>query len=982
MLVYSCHICHSSGTVLPLLSFPEESLMHPLSRPSRRRVPRSVLALPLALAVAVPVIAAPVASADPAAPTSVSAPASSSGTAAPATPDPADAAPEIRDLVDDLGEAGGPDTADDIAPEDRGVRASEDSPLAFMDPGDAPDRDVLRTTVPDNSSLPDGVSVQKVEWITERWVKLYVNSKAMPGRPVQVQIHLARDWYRDPDRTFPSLWQLGPLYSREDESAWSYSTDAVKFYSDKNVNVVMPIGGGGTFYSDWVNKVDGKTIHWESFLMDELIPILKTQWRTNDKRGINGLSMGGTSAAVLAGRHPDKFDFLASFSGYLDTTSPMMPQLFGMIDKEAGYDVTDMWGPYYNRNWRQHDPKLLAHGMRGMGVYVSAGNGSTGNHDRPGPVPTVPADFRSATMEAMARLTSQSFVNAAKFSGVDVTTRWRPNGTHIWPYWEHEMHESWSMAAKYLGLADDDSPVVCESTGKFAEAVERYRTNNNNYDLGDCISEVYEIKDADGTVIGTAQDHRNGVLYLKDGKVDDTTAGADRAVATWGRTSAKYRTEGGPAGWLGWPVEPDSWGKNGGAWARFENGFIYWSNVQGDKGPVTMKMDVYDEWAKTGFEYGPYGYPTTEEEKITVGGKVGQVQHFEDGAMVRRPDGAVRLLTGGIAGRYGDLASTDRARLGWPTNSTGTMFGDTGKYNDFDHGVIYSTSYGSYVLYHGPIFDHYRDQGFEGGDLGRLVSDETINADGSRVAEFEGGTVRADKAGTITTDQTNSAIENRYDSLSAAQQEALGAALHAAPWDSGKTPASPQGTSGRYQNYEHGVIYTSRLGTFVIMHGAVWDAYAAQGHESGQLGFITGDYFGTGTATFEGGTLAVEGSGEDATVVETGTPAAIDAKFGRLSEEQQAALGAAGSSGTTPKSPQGTAGRFRNYENGVIYTSKLGTFVIMHGKLWDKYASQGHESGDLGFITGDYTGVDDAPGSVTFEGGRLTVDGSGKVTRS
>lgn len=975
--------------------------MPPLSRPSRRRIPRSVLALPLAFALAVPVVASPVATAAPAASTTpstgstgVPAPAGSDGSAAPSTaadpaadpaaaaadPDAA-AAPEIQDLLDDLGDAAGATDPDDIAPEDRGVRAPEDSPLEFMDPGDAPDRSILRTTVPDNSGLPAGVSVQKVEWITERWVKLYINSKAMPGKPVQVQIHLARDWYRDPDRTFPSLWQLGPLYSREDESAWSYSTDAVKFYSDKNVNVVMPIGGGGTFYSDWVNEVDGKTIHWESFLIDELIPILKTQWRTNDRRGINGLSMGGTSAAILAGRHPDKFNFMASFSGYLDTTSPMMPQLFGMIDKEAGYDVTDMWGKYYNLNWMRHDPKLLAAGMRGMGVYVSAGNGSTGNYDKPGPVPTVPADIRSATMEAMARLTSQSFVNAAKFSGVDVSTRWRPSGTHTWPYWQYEMHESWPMAAKYLGLADDDSSVVCESTGKFAEAVERYRTNQNNYDLGDCISDVYEIRDADGKVTGTAQDYRNGVLYLRGGTVDDPEAGADQAVATWGRTSAKYRTLGGPNSWLGWPVEPDSRGKNGGAWARFDNGFIYWSSVQGDNGPVTMAMDVYDEWSKTGFEYGPYGYPTTDEESITVGGKTGQVQHFEDGAMVRRPGtdgkpGAVRLLTGGIADRYEDLAGTDRARLGWPVNSTGTMYGNAGKYNDFDHGVIYSTSYGSYVLYHGPIFNHYRDQGFEGGALGRLVSDETINADGSRVAEFEGGTVRAAANGTVTTDQTNSAIENRYDSLTAAQKTALGAA-----GSSGKTPASPQGTSGRYRNYEHGVIYTSKLGTFVIMHGAVWDAYAAQGHESGQLGFLTGDYFGTGTATFEGGTLTA-GSGEDATVVETGTPAAVDAKFGSLPGDVQEALGAAGSSGTTPKSPQGTSGRYRNYANGVIYTSALGTYVIMHGKLFDKYAALGYESGDLGFLTGDYTGTDDAPGSVTFEGGTLTVDAAGKVTRS
>ncbi|WP_417287395.1 LGFP repeat-containing protein [Corynebacterium variabile] len=109
---------------------------------------------------------------------------------------------------------------------------------------------------------------------------------------------------------------------------------------------------------------------------------------------------------------------------------------------------------------------------------------------------------------------------------------------------------------------------------------------------------------------------------------------------------------------------------------------------------------------------------------------------------------------------------------------------------------------------------------------------------------------------------------------------------------------------------------------------------------------------------------------------------AIENKYKSLNQEQETALGTAGSAGSTPAFPQGTSGRYRNYENGVIYTSDLGTYVIMHGKIWDYYASRGHESGDLGFIKGDYTGIDDAPGSVEFEGGTLSVSAAGNVTRS
>lgn len=809
------------------------------------RIPRSVLALPLALALAAP-FAAPAASAQEL-PGSGSA-AGSAGSADGSSP---------------LGSAssllGSSHTPVDMPAEDRGVRAPEGSPLAFMDPGDAPDRGVLRTEIPDSRDLPDGTSVEKVEWISARWVKLYIRSKYMPDEVMKVQIHLARDWYRDPERTFPSIWQLGPLYSSEDESAWSYSSDAVSFYSDKNVNVVMPIGGGGTFFSDWVNEVDGKPIMWESFLINELIPILKTQWRTNDKRGINGLSMGATSAAVLAARHPDKFNFMASFSGYLDTSSAGMPQLFGLIDRNAGYDVTDMWGPYYSRQWREHDPKLLVRGMKGMGIYVAAGNGFTGNYDEPGVIPTVPKNVEPAVMEASARVTSQSFVNAAKAAGVDVTVRWRPDGTHLWGYWQHEMHESWPMAAKYFGLEDDDSSVECVPGKKFAAAVEKHKEIRNGYDVGDCISEVYELKDDDGKVIGTAQDFRNGEIYLKGGSLTDEDAGAEEAVVIRGRSGAKYRAMGGPNSWLGWPTQPESGGGNGGLWAGYENGFMFWHPAEGDNEPVTMKLDIHAKWGRTGNENGPWGYPVADEEDFRVDGKTGQIQRFENGIAVRRPDGTVYLLRDDIAREYLDMRTVDRDRLGFPT----TDFGNThvpGAYTDFDHGVIYwSPSHGSSTLYFDKIYDHYKASGFESGKYGFLMEDEKIFADGSREAVFENGTLHMDADGTVT--EVQGKIEQKYDSLTEVEKEALGA-----PKDTGSTRPSPAGTMGWYRNYDNGVIYATNDGAAYMLHGPIYDAYREQGFESGELGFIVSDQVTnedeTASVEFEGGTLTLNADGK------------------------------------------------------------------------------------------------------------------------
>lgn len=736
--------------------------------------------------------------------------------------------------------------------------APDDSPLAFMDPGPAPTRDPMSVTEQDLPDLPAGVSVEKVEWITDRWVLLHINSAAMPEEPVKVQVHLARDWYSSPEKTFPSVWQLGPLYSSEDESAWSYATDAVRFYADKNVNLVLPVGGGGSFFTDWQSPDGGKNFRWETFLTKELPPILEQGWRTNDRRAVNGLSMGATGAMVLAGRNAEMFDFAASFSGYLDTSSPLMPRAFGMITGQAGFDARSMWGSYYSREWFTHDPKLLVGNFRRAGttVYVAAGNGLAGAWDGAGNFPGSPEDINSGAMEAASRVTSQTFVNFARAAGVKTVTKFRPNGTHIWPYWEFEMKQAWPYMADALGLDEADAAAQCEAEGAFAEAVERYRTNQNNYDLGDCISEVYEIRNGDGRVTGTAQDFRGGVVYLKDGADEE-----NGAVATWGRTGAKYRELGGPNSWLGYPVQPDSWARDGGAWAQFDHGFIYWSQVQNGRGPVTVRQDIIDAWGPTNWEYGPWGYPVAPEETFTLAGRTGQVQRYEHGVAVRTPDGDVRLLHGAIADRYMKLDVPARDGLGFPTgNHSATS--TPGYFTDFEHGVIYwSRDHGTALIHHGPVFDRYRQEGFEGGTFGFLTADEEVREDGSRRADFTDGMIFTTADGSVYT-VPNRRIADKYDELGG-PRGALGLPdMHRTPGD---TATSPEGTRGRYRDFERGVVYTSDKGTFVIHHGPLFDAYRAQGYEGGELGFILGDETvhpdGSRSVPFEGGTLVQDAGG-------------------------------------------------------------------------------------------------------------------------
>ena len=92
--------------------------------------------------------------------------------------------------------------------------------------------------------------VQRVDWLSDRRVALWVYSAAMKT-PIQVQMLLARDWHARPDAKFPMMLMLDGLRAQDDENGWTKDADAEGFYADKNVNVVLPVGGQSSWYSDW-----------------------------------------------------------------------------------------------------------------------------------------------------------------------------------------------------------------------------------------------------------------------------------------------------------------------------------------------------------------------------------------------------------------------------------------------------------------------------------------------------------------------------------------------------------------------------------------------------------------------------------------------------------------------------------------------------------------------------------------------------------
>lgn len=582
-------------------------------------------------------------------------------------------------------------------------------------PSDPPARTPISTEYPSIDNLPAGVSVNRVEWLSDRRLAIFIDSAAMPGEPIQVQMLLARDWHSSPDRDFPEVWALDGLRAREDESGWTIETNIEQFYADKNVNVILPVGGESSFYSDWQQPNNGKNYQWETFLTKELVPILDNGFRSTKQRAVFGLSMGGTAAMNLAQRHPYLFSFVGSFSGYLDTTSSGMQAAITAAQRDAGgYDSQAMWGPYGDQDWIDHNPRFGISALKDMTVYVSSGSG-TDDFGQAGSVATSPAAAAGIGLEILSNMTTHTFVNEARAVGIEPISHFRPSGVHAWPYWQFEMTQAWPHIANSLKLSEEDRGAKCTVGGAIAVAVEQTKH------IGSCVNDEYEAgKDNEGR----RQDFRSGTAYWSP---------STDAHALFGAINARYNALGGPSGWLGFPISGEAATRDGvGRYVHFQNGSIYWSPSTGAQ---EIPRDIFDEWATTGYENGDLGFPTAPAKEVNGG----FVQQFQKGYVVRTKDNKNYWLTGIIGAKYAEL-DTANSVLGHAKSNEIKVNG--GVFQEFEHGNIYwSPSTGAKLIKYGAIFDAWGAKGWEKGEFGWPTADQAGIPAGGEVVEFQHGKI-------------------------------------------------------------------------------------------------------------------------------------------------------------------------------------------------------------------------------------------------
>ncbi|MDE8647602.1 alpha/beta hydrolase family protein [Rhodococcus qingshengii] len=291
---------------------------------------------------------------------------------------------------------------------------------------------------------------------SDRKVNISVHSASM-DRDIPLEVILPAD----NSEPRPTLYLLNGTGGGEDKATWQRQTDINEFFEDKNANVVTPLEGAFSYYTDWVNDdpVLGRQ-KWQTFMTKELPPVIDAAFNTNKVQSIAAISMTATSVLNYAIASPGLYKAVGSYSGCAETSTPAgQASIEIVVGVRGGVDVENMWGPMDSQGWIDNDPVVNAEGLRGTELYISTGSGLPGPHDT---LDNEAIDGQTGVLanqiivggviEGVTNYCTHNLANKLNELQIPATFDFKPGGTHSWGYWEDDLHNSWPMLANSLGI--------------------------------------------------------------------------------------------------------------------------------------------------------------------------------------------------------------------------------------------------------------------------------------------------------------------------------------------------------------------------------------------------------------------------------------------------------------------------------------------------------------------------------------------------
>ncbi|QBJ96958.1 esterase family protein [Rhodococcus sp. ABRD24] len=291
---------------------------------------------------------------------------------------------------------------------------------------------------------------------SDRKVTISVYSPSM-DRKIPLEVILPADT----SQPRPTLYLLNGAGGGEDSATWQRKTDVMNFFRDKNVNVVTPLEGAFSYYTDWVK--DDPTLgrqKWQTFMLEELPPVIDAEFDTNKVQSIAAISMTGTSVLNYAIAKPGFYKSVGSFSGCAETSTWVGQNAIQLVTGvRGGVDITNMWGPLDGRGWIDNDPVVNAERLRGTELYITTGSGLPGPHETlngPGINGQMGALANQVivggVLEAGTNYCTFNLANRLAQLKIPATFDFKPGGTHSWGYWQDDLHNSWPMIARSMGI--------------------------------------------------------------------------------------------------------------------------------------------------------------------------------------------------------------------------------------------------------------------------------------------------------------------------------------------------------------------------------------------------------------------------------------------------------------------------------------------------------------------------------------------------
>ncbi|GAA5049641.1 alpha/beta hydrolase [Nocardia callitridis] len=315
----------------------------------------------------------------------------------------------------------------------------------------------LSVLTPAQARADDEVAAITGQWDKDdRTVQLRVYSAAMHQN---IMVNVLRPVDRAAAR--PTLYLLNGGGGGQDSATWQANTDVLDFLGSKDVNVVQPVGGRWSYYTDW-RAADPKLglYKWKTFLTEELPPLIDAELNTNGVNAIAGLSTSGTSVLQLPIAKPGLYRAVAAYSGCAQISDPLGQQFVKLsVEDWGGGDTANMYGPPGDPMWADNDPYVHADQLRGLKLFLSTGTGVPGMYDvyngpymQSGPRGYLNQLVIGGVIEAAVNHCTENMRTRLDGLGIPATYDFQPTGTHSWGYWEQALKDSWPVLADGLGV--------------------------------------------------------------------------------------------------------------------------------------------------------------------------------------------------------------------------------------------------------------------------------------------------------------------------------------------------------------------------------------------------------------------------------------------------------------------------------------------------------------------------------------------------